>query len=465
MQDSLTPTLSPNRTSFRRRVLSAGTWSLAGYGLSNIIRLAGNLVMARLLVPEAFGLMAIAIVLLGALTMFSDIGLNASIVQSKRGDDPTFLNTAWVAQIFRGMILFSLALGACLVLVSLQRRAIIPQHSVYADPSLPAMLAVMSVNFVIGGLLSTKLFEANRNLSFRRLTTMELAAQVVGLLCTLGWALIDRSVWALVAGAFGWTLTRTVMSHTHLTGVPNRWMWDRSAFQAILHFGKWIFLSSILGFLVAHGDRLLLAGLLGPNAFGLYVIAYLIFSSIEQAVTKFIQSVSFPALSEVARERPAHLKSNYYRFHAAIGSFTYFCAGALIISGNTLIGVLYDHRYEQAGWMLQILAAALLTIPFRVASVSVVAMGLPKLQTLTIAAQAVSLYILVPVGFHFFGLQGALAGIVASYFAVLPTTVIYKIRYKLLDYRLESLMLLAVLAGMAAGKGFNLVVGSFMIGH
>src|SRR5262249_20873731 len=155
-------------------------------------------------------------------------------------------------------------------------------------------------------------FEASRNISLGTITKIELAAQIVGLLCMLGWASIDRSIWALVAGTISAVMAITVMSHIWLPGTPNRWHWDQSAAQEIAHFGKWILMSSTLGFFISNGDRLLLGGFVNPTVLGLYVIAFGIYSAIEGGVTKMISDIMFPALSEIIRERPADLKISYY---------------------------------------------------------------------------------------------------------------------------------------------------------
>src|ERR1017187_5882027 len=99
----------PDQLSLRQRVLNAGTWRLAGYAIGQTIRFGSNLLMTRLLVPEMFGVMAIASLFIAALAMFSDLGVKQSIIQSKRGADPTFLNTAWIIQILRGVVLWGAA--------------------------------------------------------------------------------------------------------------------------------------------------------------------------------------------------------------------------------------------------------------------------------------------------------------------------------------------------------------------
>lgn len=459
MSSHVAPMSSPKPTRLKQRVLRAGGWTMAGFGLRQAIRLGSNLVMTRLLVPEMFGVMAIATMVMYGLALFSDVGLRQNVVQSQRGNEAAFLNTAWAIQILRGVLICFFALGLSLLVVLANRIGMVPAESVYANPHLPYVIAILSASAVISGFESTKLYEASRNLSLGRVTQIEISSQVAGLLFMFGWVSIDPSIWALVAGSICSTLVRVILSHLRLPGVANGWQWDDTAFREIIHFGKWIFASSILGFLVNSGDRLLLGAWVNTTVLGVYVIAFLIFNSIEQVLNKIIGDVSFSALSEIARERPADLKSSYYRFHVVIASFANFCAGILMISGQTLIGLLYDRRYSQAGWMLEILAAALVTVPFRVAPQCFMALGMPNLLTNIIAIRLLTLFLIAPIGFHFFGLPGALWGIVLSYFSCLPPTIFYKVKYGLFDLRKELFLLPVVLVGMIVGKAFNLVVG------
>src|SRR5262249_13083184 len=154
----------PQQISLKRRMLNAGAWRLAGYGISQVIRFGTNLLMTRLLAPEMFGVMAIAMIVFVGLQMLSDVGLKQSIIQNKRGNDPTFLNTAWVIQILRGMILWTISVCIALLLFLANYVGLIPQQSVYANPSLPYVIAALSVIAVLDGFNSTKLFEASRNI-------------------------------------------------------------------------------------------------------------------------------------------------------------------------------------------------------------------------------------------------------------------------------------------------------------
>ena len=439
----------------RARVLRAGGWTVAGFALSQAIRFGANLVMTRLLVPEMFGVMAIATMVMYGLALFSDLGLRQSIVQSRRGGEAVFLNTAWAVQIGRGFVIWGAALAVSIGFVAASHLTLFHVESVYADPSLPYVIAILSLCAVIAGFESTKLSEASRSVTLGRITQIDIAAQIAGVLCMIAWAAIDRSIWALVAGGLCAAAARTLLSHGWLPGTANRWQWESAAFREIIGLGKWIFAASILGFFVNSADRLVLGALTSAAVLGVYVIAFLIFSSVEQVLARIVGEVSYPALSEVARERPADLRSSYYQFHLAVGLPACVAAGVLVVSGEPLIALLYDARYAEAGWMLQILAVALVTLPFRVASQCFIVLGEPQRMSAICAIRLVALCAAVPLGWHFFGLTGALWAIVLSYFSTLPTTFAFIVRHGLFDLRQELALLPAFLAGLAAGQGLS----------
>jgi O-antigen/teichoic acid export membrane protein len=445
--------LSPltDNSSLKRRVFNAGAWSMAGYGLGLATRFASNLLMTRLLVPEMFGVMAIANIIMIALEMFSDLGLRQCIVQSRRGDDPKFLNTAWLVQIGRGVMLWAAGIAVALLALLANFLGLAPQNSVYADPNLPGVIAVLSFAAIIFGFGTTKMFEASRKLVFGRVAIIGAAAQIVGLLSMLTWAYFDRSIWALVAGNVCGSLATIVFGHIFLPGTPNRWQWDSSAFQDILGFGKWIFLSSIFGFLAANCDRILLGSLIDSTMLGLYVLAFQIVSMVEHVLIKLIGGVSYPAFSEIARERLPSLRSAYYKVHAVVASIAYLSSGLLTVSGQQLIAFLYDQRYSQAGWMLELLSFMLLAIPLQISIQCFMALGRPQLHSQVLLIRLITLLLAVPGGFQLLGLQGAVLGVVSSQFICLPIIIYYSARHRLFDLRRELMLLPLVAVGMCGG--------------
>jgi O-antigen/teichoic acid export membrane protein len=444
--------ISMSRGGLRQRVMNAGFWTLAGYGINLVIRFGSNLLMTRILAPEMFGVMAIASMIMVGLVMFSDIGLRQNIVQSDRGSDPSFLNTAWSIQIVRGLFLWAVAAVISVLIFVAQQRGFAVSDSVYDAPSLPWVICAISATAVISGFDSTKLIEASRHLLLSQVTKIDIASQFFGLAVMLVWLIFDRSIWILVAGSLGSTAARTVLSHAWLSGNTNKWNWEPAAVAEIFHFGKWLFLSSILGFFVNNGDRLLLGGTISASDLGVYVIAFLIYSSVEQIIGKIIIEVVFPALSEIARERRDNLKANYYKFHILIAGFSYSCAGFLLVAAPRIISLLYDPRYAEAGWVLQLLALTLITVPFRVATECFLAIGMPQLLSTSIGIRLVTLFLTFPIASHYFGFQGAVWAIVLSHFSWVPLQLIYKVLYGLFDLRRELAALTFILVGAVSGK-------------
>lgn len=450
--------VSSTAYSLKSRVLNAGAWSFAGYAASYMLRLGSNLLLTRLLVPESFGLIAIAMTVLMGLALFSDVGLKPGVVHSSRGDEPHFLNTAWVIQILRGLFLSILGMFAGLAMLMADRSNIIPSGSVYADPKLPFVVGALSFTLLVAGLESTKSYQASRNLLLSKLTKIDLVAQLLGFLMTVAWAMLAPSIWALVSGAIFTSCVRAILTHAWLPGVSNRLRWDPSAYGEIIRFGKWIFLSSLLFFLASNGDRIMLGGLISPASLGTYAIAFLIFSSIDQVLGRIIVDVSFPALSEIVRQRRDKLKTAYYRFQKIVAGLSFLCAGVLMVAGQTIIALLYDRRYQQAGWILEILSVALLTIPFRLTTQTFLALGLSRTYFMLNATRTFVLFAALPIGFHLFELRGAVWGVVLSYFSSLPIVFYYARKVDLIDIRSELAVVPVMFVGMAVGAILNAAV-------
>ena len=411
--------------------------------------------MTRLLVPEMFGVMAIAIMLIVGIGLFSDLGLRQSVVQSKRGDNPGFLNTVWVIQILRGVLIFLVSLALSLGLVVASRTDVLMHGSTYSEPILPAVLAVTSFGAVIAGFESTKLLTANRDLVLGRITLIELSSQTIGLAAMVMIALVNRSIWALVIGSLVAAITKTALSHVALSGPGNRFRWDQESFNQIIGFGKWIFASSVLGVLLISGDRLLLGGLVSADVLGYYSIAFLITNAAKELFQRLITNVAFPTLSETVRQQPDSLALRYYKLRTPIDLTSLFVLGFLFVSGERLIEILYDPRFRPAGHYLEILAWSMFTVRFGIAGQCYLALGKPAIVTMLIATSLVGLYGSVPIAFYFFGLNGALWAIALSPCLSIPQMYFLNYKHGLLNVSREIALLLALPIGIAAGYGFE----------
>lgn len=426
----------------------------ASHFSSQLLRLISNLVLTRLLVPEMFGLMAVVNMLIFGLHLISDVGLRQNLIQSKRGNDQAFVDTVWSMQILRGTLMSLMALCLAVVVYLLSQANYWPAHVVYANAQLPYLIAVCALVAVIEGFMSTNVAMANRNLNLGRVSALEFSGQIVSILAMVGFALVYKSVWALVAGNFFGSAVRVILSHTIFPGPKSRFRLERAAVREIFNFGQWIFLSSILGFLAAGGDRLILGGLVSAQVLGLYSIAFFMVGAIQEVFSKIMSSVAFPVLSEVVRSRPHDLSQTYYKFRLYFDIPILFATGLLFTSGHWLIDFFYDARYREAGHMLTILSVGLFEIRYGLAGQCYMAMGKPKLLVLIVVCRVVALFGLMPLAFASYGLDGALWVAGTSVLFTLPITFFYKVQYQLFDWRRE----LMVLPMLAVGYGVGLAV-------
>lgn len=438
-----------------RRVILASGWVIASHAGSQILRFASNLVMTRLLVPDMFGIMALANTILFGIMLFSDLGLHQGVVQSRRGDETRYLNTVWTVQILRGALIWIAALAIAVGLHHLGSRHLLPSGSSYSDPVLPWVVAVLSLNVLVGGFASTKIATASRHLALGRVTLIELVSQVAGLAAMIVWALADRSIWAMVVGSLFSALMRVFLSHAFLPGEPNALHWSREDFGEIFQFGKWIFLTSILGFLAFSGDRLILGWLIDPAMLGLYSIALLMVGALQEIFSKLATSVAFPAFSEVVRQRPFELARVYYKFRLPLDVASLLATGLLFSSGHHLIDLLYDDRYRAAGHMLEILSIGIFEVRYVLAGQCFMAMGLPRLLAPILTVRLFAVFGLLPVFFHFFGLDGAIWIAGGSVLFTLPVTFYFKLKHRLFDLRRELMVLPLLLVGYLSGLAIN----------
>jgi|TARA_R110002049_G_scaffold192_21_gene1212 O-antigen/teichoic acid export membrane protein len=327
------------------RALRSTSWIVLGYGGSQAIRLASNLILTRLLFPEAFGLMALIQVVIVGLTLFSDVGIAPSIAQSKRGDDRDFLDTAWTIQAIRGLCLW---LAACALTW--------PVAAFYDEPSLLTYLPIAALSLVVAGFNPTRIETAHRHLQMGRLTLLDLASQVIGIVVMIVGAVLYQSVAALVVGGVVGALAKLALTHAFLPGPGNRFRWERPAVQELVHFGKWIFLSTMFWFFASQGDKAILGKFLSLEGLGIYNIGYFLASF----PLLLGQNVTGRVMIPIYREAGGGDHPKLRRMRYGLSGGLLMLLAAMALAGPWLVSVLYDPRYLQSGAILVMLALALM---------------------------------------------------------------------------------------------------------
>ena len=392
-----------------RAMRSAGL-NLMGFGFSQVLRLGSNLILTRLLFPEAFGVMAMVSVFLMGLAMFSDVGVGPAIMQSKRGDDRDFLNTAWTIQIIRGTCLF-------LVAVALTW----PMALYFGEPDLVWYLPVAALTQLILGFQPTRYETANRHLRAGRVTVLDMTTQVIGVVIASALAWWWQSVWALVISGVISAAAQVILFDLFLPGERNKLRWEAEARHELIHFGKWVFLSTIAGFAIGQADKVVIGGYLGTHDFGIYNIGFFWASFPLMMGSVVVRKVMIPIYRESppGASRGNFLRLRRLRMLATAGMIALVMVPAFF--GGWLIALLYDPRYLAAGGVVVLISAmqipAIIGVTYDQAAL---AAGDSKRFFVLAATRAAFVVAGMVIGITYWGLPGALAGQGAAMLAAHP---------------------------------------------
>lgn len=391
-------------TSLKKLAYRGAIWTIVGIGISQCIRLGGNLILTRLLIPEYYGLMVVANTLRTGIELFSDIGIAQSIVNNELGDEPSFRNTAWTIQIIRGFIL-------CFVLLLIT----VPAANIYDDSRLLWLIPIMGFYSVIDGFSSTSLYTFQRRLDIGKLTQFDIIIQLLTMVTMITWAWFSPSLWALAIGAIAAGVYKAITSHCLIPGYKNSFAWNQHALREIISFGKFIFVATALMFAAEQADRLILGKLFTFENLGVYTIAYTLASVPRTIIKRLSYRVIFPTISNQADIPRSTLRTKILRQRRIIILGFAVAIAALVTVGDLIIATLYDNRYFEATWMMPILCCGIwFNVLFSTISPALLAIKKPLYSAQSNFARFVIIAIGLPLAFYQFGNVGAIIAIALS---------------------------------------------------
>lgn len=386
--------------------MRATLWTVIDYGFSMALRVVNSLILTRLLMPESFGLMALVSTLVVGIGLVSDIGLGTSVVQSPRGDDPVFLNTVWTLQVLRGGGIFIVSLILAW-----------PMSLFYHEPRLMALIPALGLSVLIGGFNSTNLQSMYRHMGVRRLSLLDIGTQLLVLLVTAGCAMLYPSVWALVVGSLVGAGCKLAFSYYRslIPGIRNSFCWDRECLHSLVHFGKWILVSTAFFFFASQADRLILGKLVSFSLLGIYGIAYSVSDIPRAVIYAFANRVGFPFIAKMAHLPVAEFRKVFlrYRFPALLTGAVLLCL--MVHVGGFLVTKMYDHRYHDASWMVPVLALGLWhTLMYQTTMPALLSLGKSQYQAIGNVSYCIDVVLAIPIAFHFYGMFGAVVAVAAG---------------------------------------------------
>ncbi len=427
--------------SLKRAVLAGSSWTLLSVGAGQLIRLGKSLILTRMLFPEAYGVMAIVWSVLYTLGMLSDAGLAAAAIRHERAHESDFMNTLWTAKVVRGFMIFVVT-GVIAY----------PMSVVYHIPDLVWLIPLAGLTMTINGFNSTNVYSQQRQMVYGRLTFIELSNEIVGLVVMVVWAYFYPGVGAMIGASVVCAVYFLACSHWVLPGIRNRFAWDRAALRDIFNFGKWVFLSSAIFLVYTQGDRILLGYYLDVKMLGIYSIAIMISEIASGVINKLNNAVLYPALSRVINQDRHRLQEVFYKTRLGFDFVMVLPIAVLMVIANDVIALMYDPRYQAAGWMLQILCVRLLMIAvLSTSEACLFALGMPKFSVAQNIFRAAWILVGIPFAWQVYGIVGIVWVVATTELPVFAVLWYGMAREKLLSPLREARSLVAVLLGLLVG--------------
>lgn len=387
--------------------------TVGAYGLSQALRLITNIILARLLAPELFGIMLIVTSLRSGIELMSDVGIGQNIVYHRNANDPDFYNTAWTLQATRSVGIWVLASIIA-----------VPLAHFYHTPVLMFAVPLAAFSSVLSGFSSISISLLQKRLQVAKISAFDLITHVIGLITLISFAYLSRTIWALIFGGLFGSVISMIASYFVLPEVRPRFHLSKQFTVEILHFGKWIFISSIVYFLSTNFDRLYLAKIVSLDLLGVYGIARSISEVLGTTVIRFGSFVLFPFIASHAQMPRKDLRQELLPIRAKFLVVAGLGFALVATVADLPIKILYDARYQAAAWMLPLLIiGSWFSLLANVNKSTLLGLGKPSYTAIGNTSKFLFLLIGLPLSVTNFGLFGGIVVVLSSdlfrYFPIL----------------------------------------------
>lgn len=271
-----------------RKAGNALIWQSVKMGGVKVIYLVRTLILARLLLPDDFGLIAIAITATGFLFNITNLGMAPALVQGENMDD-THYDSAWTLDLMRSFLLFIITVAAAPLIAQ-----------IFAEPRAVPIIQVLAIRPFIEAMTSIKVVALNRNLTFRPLAVLRIIEAVVNTVLAIIFAK-EWGAWALVVGAIGGTISIVVVSYL-LAPYRPRLIITRETIKPLINFGRWIFAANLVALLGNSILRVLISRQYGAAGLGIYFMASQLAFLPGDVAGEAVGAVAFPLFARLQNE-------------------------------------------------------------------------------------------------------------------------------------------------------------------
>jgi len=379
----------------KAKVFRGGAMMGLGSLAEQSVRFGRNMLLTRMLAPEAFGLMAMVLSAATLIQVLVDVGAREAIVQNPKGSEEGHVVAAWWMTVGRALSIY----GMVYVLAPLAARF-------YGHAELTSLARIAILSIVFDGLMSPRAIVAQKEMKFAKVAIIDNGGSICGVLITVILSFFLRDVWALVIGFCSENAIRCILSFIVCPFRP-RIPKDLVAFRDLLRFSRGMVGLTLLNFIFSRADIFVLGKLYSSADIGLYSMAVYLVQTPVTFIVRIITQTLFPTFSHIQDDPD---RGNRILLKAMSATLLVGLPGLVFVAfcGHSLLTVVYGQRYAAASIALVLAAgAALLNVLNSQITMVFYAQGLPQLHRRAVAAMAVLVMILTYPLTKGFGLWGA----------------------------------------------------------
>lgn len=389
-------------------------WMVLFRVVERSIGLVSTVILARLLLPTDFGLVAMAMSLIAVLELMHSFSLDMALIQNQRATEQHY-NTAWTLNVLMGLI-SALALAALAA----------PAAWFYQEPRLETVIYVLAFGMLIQGMdnIGTVAFrkEMRFDQEFKFLVLKKLAPFCV----TVSLAFLWQNYWALIFGMVtGWLSSVALSYWMH----PYRPRFTLTAWRELLNFSGWMMINNLLIAVYQRGVDFIIGRIAGTHALGLYSIAYEIANLPSSQLVAPISRAAFPGYAKMAAD-PAELKRGFLNVLSMIALIMIPVGVGIALTAEQIVGLFLGPKWSEVVPLMTLLAMYGVVQSFgSMAGAIYLALGKTKIMTGFVVINVIIMIPLVIVGVRQAGALGAAWAMMGVVILLLPLNLLLPFRW------------------------------------
>lgn len=323
-----------NRINIIQKIKTGSFWTFFGVGIDKVFSFAVMVILARTLSLSDFGIAAIAWVVLEFIQIWGVTGAGSKLIHQQTNIREYATAVFWLNLLVAG--------GIALITVAIAT----PVAAFYNSPLVQPVLSVLALGFIVSALGSTHATLLRKEMSFKKLSILEMSVNIVSSLFSVFMALTGFGVWSLI-------LPRLCASPIRIVGLWRLHPWRPTRnfkleyWKEIFDYGKFVFGTTVVRYFNVKGDNLIIGKLLGTEALGLYSFAYDLANWPVRNFVFMMSSVTFPAFSALQKDMDT-LKGIYLKTIEMISLISFPCLIGLMAVADEFIPLVYGEKWVPA---------------------------------------------------------------------------------------------------------------------